>query len=1224
MGQKQESSSTSILKLRHQPATQSRLEDEVPAIWHVGDVILGLYEVKEVFWPGAKGLVYRVHHREWAVDLAVKSPRETPFERKKQTDSCVEAADAWVGLGLFRHIVSCHYVRRLGGIPRLFLEFIDGASLQDWIQTRRLYEGGREESLKRILDITIQFAWGLGYAHEQNVVHGDIKPASLLLTADGIAKLKGFGLAGDEVIDFLNSDDALLRATPALHAPERSRTGELSYQADIWSWAASVLEMFTGEVPWREGELADTALKNYLQRGPQDRDIPGMPAALTELLKDCLQMDPARRPRNMGEIAGNLGQIYKEEAGSNYHRHFPIRPITQADELNNRALSLLDLGRVEEALWLWDEALVLKPQHIEATYNSGLVRWREGRITDSELILKLEGLKHSEASSNVINDMLSRVHLERDDAKAAASASENIDVAYDDGDDVTEAISPRRRGLQSERPLTAFFDDEICGPNLFSPDGKSLLLTVSDFKIRILNFNAPMSPRYLHGHTQAIYALAISPDGRRALTSSEDGTLRLWDLESASCLKLIENEANPPASILALSADGRYAALRCHPWYTDDAQRRILQLLDVKTGRRIRDFEIPVNEYGYASSIHAVSISPDAKYVLTGGEYGEVQLWEVSTGKLLRKFKGLWGHVRFVQFHPDGKRCLAANEREVREFDIHSGTCVEVTIVNDADDYSKSAFVTVSSDGNYVLLGTSYGELSLWESSTGRCVRTFQDLTDRPSYEVSRYEGIESVALSPDGKYSLSGTSGGAYKLWRFDPQYHAPLIFSQIRDTEEAIDNQISVEEHLANARKASAAERYVEAANHVRAARSVPGYKRADEAVELWTSLYVHLPRTRVNASWHSHTVSGPELTRSVSFDADGKHVLFSGYEVELKEVATDRSVRVFDKALSGKAALSGHGRLVMIGGWEAYELWDTMSGKRIEKIYSSHERHVDAIVFSVDGKFAASCTDKEFNPWKTTSEGLHYLRSTKTDWGELSALAISSDNRYCVGGTGLSILSRDDYKLRLWELPSGELLKTFDGYNKGTYALVFSPDNKYFLSGGFDHRLRLWEVEAGEVVRFFEGHTESVYSVDISSDGRYALSGSTDHTLRMWDIATGQCVRTWEIKTDFIGPVRFSSDCKYVLAGTSGAEVRVEVLDWELEDREPCDWDEAARPYLETFLVQRVATSSRGIPAWSEDDFEALMYRLGSAGFGWLRPEGVLRQLEKQAAEMSPADD
>src|SRR5262249_24550032 len=93
---------------------------------------------------------------------------------------------------------------------------------------------------------------------------------------------------------------------------------------------------------------------------------------------------------------------------------------------------------------------------------------------------------------------------------------------------------------------------------------------------------------------------------------------------------------------------------------------------------------------------------------------------------------------------------------------------------------------------------------------------------------------------------------------------------------------------------------------------------------------------------------------------------------------------------------------------------------------------------------------------------------------------------------------------------------------------------------------------------------------------------------------------------------------------------------VLDWELEDRPPADWDDGAKPYLETFLtlhtpyvteapklfsLNRKAPpplSRRGTPDWTADDFDELLHTLGCAGFGWLRPEAVHRRLRQMAAE------
>ena len=94
------------------------------------------------------------------------------------------------------HIVRCYYVRTRGGIPRVFAECMEGGGLKDWIDQRELYEGGPEKPLRRMLGRSHSVCVGLlHYAHEAGVVHQDVKPANVLLTPDGIAKITDFGLA---------------------------------------------------------------------------------------------------------------------------------------------------------------------------------------------------------------------------------------------------------------------------------------------------------------------------------------------------------------------------------------------------------------------------------------------------------------------------------------------------------------------------------------------------------------------------------------------------------------------------------------------------------------------------------------------------------------------------------------------------------------------------------------------------------------------------------------------------------------------------------------------------------------------------------------------------------------------------------------------------------------------------------------------------------------------
>src|ERR1700758_4456938 len=122
------------------------------------------------------GVVYRVHHTGWNMDLAVKSPRPELVSSPRRVADFETEAQTWVELGLHPNIVACVYVRRLGGLPRVFAEWIGAGRLHDAISTGRLYEGSSEDVLARILDVAIQFAWALDYAHSRGLVHQDVKP----------------------------------------------------------------------------------------------------------------------------------------------------------------------------------------------------------------------------------------------------------------------------------------------------------------------------------------------------------------------------------------------------------------------------------------------------------------------------------------------------------------------------------------------------------------------------------------------------------------------------------------------------------------------------------------------------------------------------------------------------------------------------------------------------------------------------------------------------------------------------------------------------------------------------------------------------------------------------------------------------------------------------------------------------------------------------------------
>lgn len=263
-----------------------------------GASLLDTYRIESDAIEGGMGAVWRVHHTGWNVDLAIKRPKASLFQSEKQKENFVHECEAWINLGLHPHIVSCYYVRDIAGVPSIFSEWMDGGSLKNAIEEGRLYEGDASE---RILDIAIQFARGLHYAHEHKdptgkpvcLIHRDVKPGNLLLLKSGLCKVSDFGIAvslrrreKDQ-----STEDYNRGFTPAYASPEQM-VGELpTKRTDVYSWAVCVLEMYLGERLWQIGTVASEAFDYYITILKV-----AMPESIKILLSECLCCDPRSVP----------------------------------------------------------------------------------------------------------------------------------------------------------------------------------------------------------------------------------------------------------------------------------------------------------------------------------------------------------------------------------------------------------------------------------------------------------------------------------------------------------------------------------------------------------------------------------------------------------------------------------------------------------------------------------------------------------------------------------------------------------------------------------------------------------------------------------------------------------------------------------------------------------------------------------------------------------------
>jgi tetratricopeptide (TPR) repeat protein len=297
----------------------------------------------------------------------------------------VREAEIWIKLEKHPHIVPCLLVKTLAHVPCIFVEYMAGGSLADWIEDREhsLYRGGPTVALERILNLAIQMAWGLDHAHTRGLVHQDIKPANVLLTQEGIARITDFGLAqarflgGEPILPSRRAGASVVvegvgMMTMAYASPEQAAGKLLTRSTDLWSWAVSVLDLFVGAVARGYGPASADALANYLREGPTNPAVPPMPPGIVTLLRRCFQSDPAARPASMQEVATVLQVCYAEVVGTPYARTVLQSASTLADDLGNRAISLSALGKQEEALAAYEDILRLNPQDARTWMNKGV------------------------------------------------------------------------------------------------------------------------------------------------------------------------------------------------------------------------------------------------------------------------------------------------------------------------------------------------------------------------------------------------------------------------------------------------------------------------------------------------------------------------------------------------------------------------------------------------------------------------------------------------------------------------------------------------------------------------------------------------------------------------------------------------------------------------------------------------------------------------------------
>jgi len=1190
---------------------ESEEEAAVSLDWTDGDVILGMYAVRGLLGEGGMGKVYKVRHLGWDVDLAVKSPRPQEIRKPGAAENFEREAETWVNLGLHPNIVSCYYVRRLGGLPRVFAEFIDGGSLQDWIKSDRLTNMGE------VLDVAIQFAWGLHYSHERGLTHQDIKPANVMMTTSGVAKVTDFGLArarsgamAEPGAAPSSVTEALVTAggmTPAYCSPEQADRAHLSLKTDIWSWAVSILEIFTGEVTWMSGAVADSALDEFMSQGAQGKSRVAITGSMVELLKWCLNRNPDARPATMMDVANVLKEMYRKETGIPYPR-MEIKPgKAVADSLNNRAVSLLDLGKGREAEKLWEEAIKAQPHHPESTFNLGLSQWRAGRIADITAMRRVEEAMKSHVEDWNLPYFLALINMERDDFGSAASILSKV------GDE----------------------------------DAKSSIVPVATAAQQRLDKSRRLI-RSATAHTKPATATALSADGKLLLTGGDDRAVKLWDVDSGTMVREFPAGHTAPVTRVSLSADGSIAVtcgyktaivwdtaqgtqVKSHPaahegWITSawlsGAGNRILtagwdgvaKVWDPQTGQAIGSI---ADCYGSAW------LSGDGKTAVSGHLDNTVKVWKADGGSVIETIKT---HPGPMAMNSDcGFLVTADMDNTLKLWDVAGGRLRKVMTGHTESVTS----VTFTGDGMLVLSSSYDGTVRLWDSKTGRLLRTFE----------GHAGPVNCVRSDASGSVAVSCGWDGVVKTWSLvSPMpYRAPMALCRIQASETVLSAGVDYENRLIEAREALSRGDLKDVTAKINAARSQKGYSRGSEAVELWGSLYTRLPRKGLKGGWEGVVMEGHEdsLT-SVSISQDGARILTGGLDRTLRlwsasagsliKTMKGHTDRVNAVDISGDGALGVSGS----GDWTV-RLWDVETGESLTAM-EGHSGPVNSVALSGDGAFAVSGGgDGMVIMWGVSSG--RRARKFSGHAGSVNGVAVTRDARMIISGG-------DDKDLRLWETVTGDQICVMSGHLRPVHCVCFNHDGSRAISGSADGEIRLWDTATGECRKTMGDGADPVNSLSFTVDGEYVFSGHSSGSARLWDLKSGSLVRIFTGHSASVNSVRFAWDARIAVSAGADKTAKTWQLDWDMDDSQKPGWDDAAIPYIMQFLMEmtpyagelpqgrdpfenevKAALTRVGAPSWNKGDEEHLAFKLGCAGLGWLDQEELSNRLLAMGLDFAP---
>jgi WD40 repeat protein len=602
---------------------------------------------------------------------------------------------------------------------------------------------------------------------------------------------------------------------------------------------------------------------------------------------------------------------------------------------------------------------------------------------------------------------------------------------------------------------------------VITSDGCTAVALETRDRLRVWDIEKGRPLAALIGHSAAITAIAISGDGRRVLSGDDAKSLRVWDATTGNCLyaccldRGIGSVAISADGRLGISGPGHDLSFFMEFGTTGELAKKAglkfpCEVWSLESGKPIRSL------VGHTNFVYAVSMTPDARLAVTRGFDKQLMVWDVSTGRLLRRFEVSESTFGRVAISPGGNLIAADDSEVIHVWDTLSGDCIRKLP-------ARACTLNFLFDGHILASSGNDYTLRIWNLVSGECLKA-----------ASHATAVQSLCFSSNARIAVS--TGNEAELYVWDVK--AALFTGRKPSNPTWISSlAISAGGSVLITRMTGKLddEMHLELLNH----ESLSVIKEIDMS-GAWTHLTPHPDE--------SFVVTAKDNILSL-------WNLSTGLQARQIVASADVNSRL------RRVAVSPDGRFAISSGPDcAVRVWDLLSGAPARHIKGVNPRDVSTRIVLLLVQAIKHQFKIDLNlPVVSSGDIDNQLRSHPAFAGlqtePVTCVAISPDGDVVIAATDLGTIL-------VWDLWTTKPLRRIARHESPITAMCISPDGRFVLTAaGKEGIVCACEVTSGKLIRQFVGRSGDVTCIQFSSDGELVVSGGIDGTLRVWDWRTGR---------------------------------------------------------------------------------------------------------------------